>query len=525
MQTTETEPSGLHSTRGGVNLPLVCFLVLIFVAACGFWTIYEPFGRDQGIHATIAYALRNGYPTYREVYNVKPPLTTGVYYLSEALFGHSEGSIRWLDLLVVAITCCCLARLLALLRFGRSAVLLSPLVFVAHYYSLDFWTRAQTDGWAAFLCVFSLFWMVMGWRRRQWHWFFLSGCALGLAFAMKYTVAGLGLTIFLPLLVRDDPVHFTFGGFATFIAGGLAALGVIVAVLVASGSLIPFLEIQQFVYGYTTLWRLPWWELAHKILIPLQSAPFTSLVIAASVSLLLYRLVRGSRRLTDWLFAIWSGTALLSYWVQAKGFSYQLLPFLLAASASTALTWEFFSGFVTLRFNRDALTRITAALAVSIGVQPLEQSVPAAVSLLYHRKPNLPAMHFQSAGFSTQRNAQAARRLAGLITRNDTLFVWGYETLLYYLSDRPPMYRYPYSWPFVVSYYDERYTDDLLRRLKGNPPDVFVVEYDDAAPWVTGELRDSRQMLGEFPGLKSFLMASYVKADEVEGFEIWRRKR
>ena len=514
----------LYPTRSGVNLPLVSCLVLIFVAVCGFWTIYEPFGRDQGIHATIAYALRKGYPAYSEVYNVKPPLTTAVYYLSEMLFGHSESSIRWFDLCAVGLTCFGVARLLALLDFGRSAVTLAPLLFAALYYRFDFWTRAQTDGWAGFLCVFSLLWMVLGWRRHQWHCFFLSGVALGLAFAMKYTVAGLGLAIFLPLLTREDSAQFTLGSFISFVAGGLVTLGMIAAVMAATHCLVPFLEIQEYVLSYTTQWRLSWRELANGIIIPLKSSPFPSLFIAISGVLLLYRLIRGPRQFADYFFALWTGTALLSYWVQAKGFSYHLLPFFLAASTSTAVLWEALSAFLSSRLDHGTVTRITAAIIVAIGLQPLMQSVPAALDLLRHRQPDLPAMHFRSTDFSVQRNKQAAQRLRELMGPKDTLFVWGYETMLYYLSGHPPTYRYPYAWPFVVSYYDGRYSNDLMTRLEARPPDFFVVQSGDATPWVTGQSRDSRAMLEKFPQLKAFLTANYTKTEELEGFDIWRRR-
>ncbi|WP_295530185.1 hypothetical protein [uncultured Thioclava sp.] len=91
---------------------------LIIVPLIGAYSLLEPFGRDQGIHATIAYALDNGLVTYRDVFNIKPPLTTAVHWLSQVLFGHSMMAIRELDLIFATLTALGLVEIGRLLRRG-----------------------------------------------------------------------------------------------------------------------------------------------------------------------------------------------------------------------------------------------------------------------------------------------------------------------------------------------------------------------------------------------------------------------
>ena len=39
----------------------ICAAAALIPFLFGLYTIYEPFGRDQGIHATIAFALRRAH--------------------------------------------------------------------------------------------------------------------------------------------------------------------------------------------------------------------------------------------------------------------------------------------------------------------------------------------------------------------------------------------------------------------------------------------------------------------------------
>ena len=54
------------------------------VLVLGAYTAFEPFGRDQGIHSPIAYAWGEGLTPYRDVFNIKPPMTTAMHRLNQS---------------------------------------------------------------------------------------------------------------------------------------------------------------------------------------------------------------------------------------------------------------------------------------------------------------------------------------------------------------------------------------------------------------------------------------------------------
>ena len=129
---------------------------------------------------------------------------------------------------------------------------------------------------------------------------------------------------------------------------------------------------------------------------------------------------------------------------------------------------------------------------------------------------------YETTDFSVSANREAIAFLQAELDEDDTMFLWGFETLLYFETKRTPQHRYAYSWPFLVTYYDGRHDEDLLSRLNDTPPDVFVVQHEDLTIWVTGREIDSRGALNEIPGLSEFLYGNYSKIGESPRFEYYR---
>lgn len=489
--------------------------ILLGVLILGVWTIWEPFARDQGIHATIAFALREGLTTYSDVYNIKPPMTTGVHWLSQVLFGHSEAAIRLFDLVAVGVTGIALCALLR--RFGNSymASVLAVISFLAVYYSQSFWTRSQTDGWAGFLLVFALLAMVVGWQQRRAGWFAVAGAALGVAFALKYTIAGIGLAIFVSLIVPG--YRWRWIDFVLFVAGGLGTLAVIAAVLANAGALPDFLEIQAFTLNYAVGFRATPQQMLSGVLTPMSSSPIA--LGASLIGIVMVILLAARRTTSAMLILVWLVASGLSYWSQGKGFPYHALPLIIAICAASALFWERLCQFLSaMQFGR------IASIAIALIIIALSVPLLRTVDMLRGGEPTqfTSQREMEWSDFSVSANREAAVFLNAELKQGETLFLWGYETLLYFNTKRVPQHRYPYSWPFLVTFGDQRYADDLLARLNAAPPDVLVVENGDATGWVTGQDMDSREALPGVPGLQSFL-EGYTKIGETPRYEYYRR--
>ena len=101
--------------------------------------------------------------------------------------------------------------------------------------------------------------------------------------------------------------------------------------------------------------------------------------------------------------------------------------------------------------------------------------------------------------------------------------MWDHLTGLYFLAGKVPVSRFIYSWPLVVNFHDGKYTVELMKGLTKSRPDIFVVQSGDATPHVTGEDRDSAQMLAAFPMLERFLKENYTSVQKVGRYSFYKK--
>lgn len=119
----------------------------------------------------------------------------------------------------------------------------------------------------------------------------------------------------------------------------------------------------------------------------------------------------------------------------------------------------------------------------------------------------------------------ADRRVADAIQKatpeRATLFVWGFEPVIYWLSDRAPASRFIYNVAQRSEWEQERARKALLADLARTRPAVFVVQRRDIFPAVTGSMRDSVGELDQFPELQLMLESQYDLRRRIEDFEIY----
>mgnify|MGYP006278145147 FL=1 len=499
-------------------------LAAVLVVASGLFTLSFPFGRDQGIHATIGYALGEGLVTYRDVFNIKPPLTTAVHLLSQWLFGHSMVAIRALDLVVTLLAALGLVAIVRRCGLSRTAGAFAALGLVLIYHSLSYWENAQTDGWAGFLVVGAVLAMLSGWARpaggARRSWMALAGVALGLAFALKYTIGAAGLLVFAPLIARRQ-ARFLPSDLVAVTLGGLAVLAAVALTLAAFGALGPFLDIQGFLRSYIA-YETGGIALPRQVLRILQVWPLEAAVMLGAAAMA-WDLVRRRAGLFHAIVALWLVAAAVSGLVQGKGFIYHFLPLVPPLALLVALAADRgMKLFARAGLRRPALIAALAGAAMALPTTTVGRAAfgigalagPAPVERMRRIIP--PGVDFDIHATLAFSERLSARRGPG-----DGLFVWGYETMLYFLQQEPPRYRYPYSWTFLVDFHDGRYTADLMARLEADPPRHIVVQKQDATPWVTGRAESSHEFLQSFAPLAGFIDRRYRLVDEVPRFELW----
>lgn len=492
----------------------------------GAYSIVLPFGRDQGIHAAIAAGLQHGFATYREIYNIKPPMTTAVHWLALELFGHHVASIRILDLLLVMGCACALAGLA--LRYLRSplSALSVAIGFSSMYYALTYWDGAQTDGWGAVCVVFATAAVAAAWTRAPGRArsgaMLLAGVLMGVAFAFKYTVAGAGVIVFAPALCRSGAARFYGRDLLCFVAGGLLFLAGLGAFLAAAGVLADFLEIQAYLLGYVSYSKLSLWDATVDLLQQMQLAAAIALLGGV---IMLARLFSGRSSLYVVLAALLLASGWLAGAVQGKGLVYHFLPALIGLSLLFGLAVEKMEGMAAARPAAPTLLWIAVFAATLVATPGLKRNIDVAADLLRGTTLRQQWARYDDSGdFSFIDTVAFNDILTRYRDARQPFFVWGFETALYFLQDAAPMHRYPYVWPLAVDYHDGRYAADLIGRLTSSPPVFFVVQKRDATPWATGHAMASDELLRyRYPGIHRFLTEGYVKVEETPRFELWQR--
>ncbi|GAA6149482.1 hypothetical protein NBRC116586_25440 [Pseudooceanicola nitratireducens] len=504
-------------------------LAVLMIVGLGLYSLGEPFGRDQGIHSTIAYAWTEGLTPYRDVYNIKPPFTTVMHALSQVLFGAQTQAIRLLDWIAVAASVLGLVRVLQMLGRSRAEAGFAALGFALIYYSLTYWEHAQTDGWAGMMVIPSLLCLLSGWRRAgraRLGWMLAAGALLGVGVGFKYTIAAAGLLVFAPLISGGPALRFRLTDLLAYVAGGALVLGLTGLVLARAGALGPFLEIQDYIRGYIAY--------GSDSAAPLRGVTvlFTLVPLVGWITLLgllpwLAALMRGESLFVA-ITAIWGVTAFVSGQVQGKGFAYHFMPLIPIYAVLFGLFLAALHGALMRRVTSTVGARMLIGLAViwMVVTSPISGRSLQSFTLWLRQAP-LTAYH-ASYPMPPDFDILAVNDFAATLARHrapgDRLFVWGYETMLYLLAQEPPRYRYAYAWPFVVDFHDGRYSDDLMHRLRAAPPKHVVLQDGDATPWVTGRPESSLEFLAKFEDLNAFLTESYEVIETTERFRLLERR-
>jgi hypothetical protein len=122
----------------------------------------------------------------------------------------------------------------------------------------------------------------------------------------------------------------------------------------------------------------------------------------------------------------------------------------------------------------------------------------------------------------------ADRRVAEFLRRelspDELAFVWGFEPMIYDMSERRPATRYIYNVPQRVAWFKDGARTALLADLDLHPPKAIVVEHRDVFPAVTGDAIDSADTLKRFPALDGRIRDEYDLVTTIEDFDVYLRR-
>ena len=218
------------------------FAAILLLLLLGGVSLLYPFGRDQGEYAMIAMEVRRGKVDYRDIFDIKPPLTHMAHGLALSIFGQSMLAIRLFDLIWQCITVVLLVILAESIFKKRLLGLVAAFLYITGYYSLDYWNTAQTDGFLTLLILLSLL-AYIHYKKRGRMWLIVSsGLAIGTAMLFKYPI-GI-LLLFLLMMIFFDYRSDGYKAAISLVIGFVVPIAIFLLVLVIQGALSDFVFTQ-----------------------------------------------------------------------------------------------------------------------------------------------------------------------------------------------------------------------------------------------------------------------------------------
>ena len=124
--------------------------------------------------------------------------------------------------------------------------------------------------------------------------------------------------------------------------------------------------------------------------------------------------------------------------------------------------------------------------------------------------------------YDAAENDQVSARIAAETQPDDSIFIWGFEPSIYFLSERNPASRFLYDYPLLPALgpLAEEHERQLLADLDQSSPALFVVVRADANDL---EPLDSETQLMDHPRIAEYLSNFYRPAWSVGDFQVYRR--
>ncbi len=520
-----------------VTLGLTTALLLVLIATFDY-------GRDQGIYAVVGREILDGGMPYRDAWDFKPPGIYVAYAVAQAISGGAPWGIRALEAGGAMATLWMLTRLSqrwwGQWQIGLWAGCLAALIHA----QLDFWHSAQPETFGGMLSVAGL-WVGTEPRaeRRRWS-LLVAGVLFGCAGLLKPPLAGGGAVLAVwagwRATISPPPLGMARRWWPGLVRpagwvllGGTLPFALTLLWFWARGALPALSDIfLDFVPHYTALgWtELHLGQLLVKALLEWALA-YSSLVTAGlALTVLFWRRIptRDGMVLVGGVVAI----QLLGVALQGKFFPYHYGACWPLTALLAAVGW-WHAWRLAVGRGRAAIALFCLVLVAAGALRTATRDVHGS---FWRRSARRIRIHVLGAddqpaadGLATVAdvNAGANRRMAEELHRRvaptDSIYVWGFEPVLYSLSERRPASRFIYNVPQRVSW-SAASRRELMDELRAGPPAAIVVVAHDALPMVTGDMTDSRNALADFVELDRFIAEGYGKLKQIEDLALYVRR-
>ncbi len=519
-----------------LKLPYIIPVAILFLLFA-YPFIFIPFGNDQGIFAYIGTIINKGGMPYRDAWDLKPPVIYYLYSFGLKIFGSSMMSIRIFDFAYFCITFFSIYLLGSLLFNKRVGVFSGLVLGILYFFTNDFWTLSQCESFMILPMILSIYLSCLGIKNHSWPMLFGSGVLLSVVFMTKLT----GIVLFVPIVL--------YILFETYMQKGIwdiAHISSRILILIAGFFVTTSIFFLWFyIRGVLSdlIYTLFVYDAAHfrsalKLNIDyphLSFAGFMRRYLFLLIPALLSFLIKKNRQMRSAkvLLYCWAVAAIFAFFVQARYFHYHMLPVIaplaLLGSQGFLSFWSYSALSKRVLFIKAKILLISAiAFFLCIAIYPhvlLTYSFTKSFLQDTVATESYSRFFTTQGGFSLSTITKAAQYIKKNTAKENSIFVWGFQPLLYFLSERQAPTRFFFSAPLIAPFNIKKneWREEVFADLKRKPPYYIIVAEDDTLvnTLMSGVNKDSRTILGEFSELLMLLKKQYVIEQSIDNLLLY----
>ncbi len=479
------------------------------IAIGALWLVMSltyPFGWDQGILAWAGSVITQGGMPYQDAWDMKGPLAFYTYALAEALFGVHLWSIRILDAALLAA---------ATLAVGRSAAALTDrltgqwaaLVYFLWYASHSYWHTAQPDGWAGMLLIVGLAPLISRPESTKLLPVACAGLCIGAMTLLKPLYAAFLLLPFLHIFLMPSSKRVARAAVAT--SAWLLPIALTAGWFAMRGALDELLAVHiRYAAAYAGL-------SPGNRLRGLVDYFLTGRVIAVALPVLLFggfALWRDRRRPAAIMLVTSAAIAVLLVALQNRFYEYQWLPILPLATLLGAV------GLQAVVARMRTLGHILCGVILIHCLAPIVLEEARFVSWVSGRMDR----EAYYAAYGEPGDDMRAVRWLREEGQPGPVFIFGWNTGVAWLSERPTVSRFGFSMPLMMGEGLEvrsEYRAELLEALRATPA-RYILSGNQSA-----QIMGRSMTVTDFPELADLIRTDYRQAVQLGRITIYEHAR
>lgn len=454
------------------GLFLILGSLVIFVFYLRSPIMWDMPGRDSGVFLYNASQLLEGKVLYRDLWDHKPPL---IYYLNAVGLLFTGGSLWGVWLVQVAFVLGAALVGFSLLKqvFGtRPAIVGSVAWIVSLQFLLDSGNYTEQYVPLFQFAALYLYWQINKLAKFSWREYSI-GLTLGMTVLLRPNALGIWLAIGLSLLIFGWSNWRLLFLRLLLIAGGcLSVIGVVATYFASQSALDDFVE-QVIYYNLIYSRGLPFRQKLDSLVYGLQTLSASGLVMLslAAITVGIFYVLGKNDRLIKRLVLV-AGVSLVLELGLASFSGYKYGHYFISLLPAAAVMVAFLC-YLILGSNPGWSEKIEFFRHIQLSV------VSIAVFGLCLGLSLMPLLHWIKLINLRDEYDESRRKAVEYVrvnsTPDQTVLVWGAETIVNFLSERPSPSRFSYHFAlFTNGYTNPKLIQSFMTDLKSRPPDLII---------------------------------------------------